>query len=95
MTNNKSAKKRIKINNRNRIQNNNYKGLIKNFIKKILQSLRVYSLKPTDEKRIKLLNLLNITYSKIDKAKNKNIISKNAAAHKKSRLMKKLNKTIY
>ncbi len=95
MTNNKSAKKRIKINNRNLIQNNNYKGLIKNFIKKILQTLRVYSLKPTDEKRIKLLNLLNITYSKIDKAKNKNIISKNAAAHKKSRLMKKLNKTIY
>ncbi len=95
MTNNKSAKKRVKINNRNRIQNNNYKRLIKNFIKKILQSLKVYPLKPTDEKKIFLLNLLDITYSKIDKAKNKNIISKNAAAHKKSRLIKKLNKIIY
>ncbi|MCP4330569.1 MAG: 30S ribosomal protein S20 [Alphaproteobacteria bacterium] len=95
MTNNKSAKKRVKINNRNRIHNNNYKGLIKNFTKKILQSLKVYLLKPTDEKKKRILNLLNITYSQIDKAKNKNIISKNAAAHKKSRLIKKLNKTIY
>ncbi len=95
MTKNKSAKKRVKINNRNQIHNNNYKGLIKNFTKNFLQLLKVYLIKPKEEKKNKILNLLNIIYSQIDKAKNKNIISKNAAAHKKSRLIKKLNKTIY
>ncbi len=95
MTNNKSSKKRIKINQRNRIHNNNYKGLIKNFTKKFLQLLKIYLIKPTEEEKKKILNLLNIIYSQIDKAKNKNIISKNAAAHKKSHLIKKLNKTIY
>ncbi len=95
MTNNKSARKRVKINNRNRIQNNIYKGLIKNFTKFFLQSSKKYLLKPTDEKKKFLLNLLNIIYSKIDKAKNKNILTKNAAAHKKSRLTKNLNKIIY
>lgn len=92
MTNSKSASKRLKINERNRINNSQYKSLVKTFTKKYLQSLENYKLNPTEENKESLLLLLNLAYSKIDKAKKKNILTKNTAARRKSRLAKALSK---
>jgi len=92
MTNNKSAEKRVRINERNRLNNSRYKSLVKTFTKKYLQSLEAYKLNPTEENKETLLLLLNLAYSKIDKAKKKNIFKQNTADRRKSRLAKALSK---
>lgn len=92
MTNNKSAAKRVLINERNRLNNNRYRSLVKTFTKKYLQSLEAYKLDPTEENKENLTLLLNLAYSKIDKAKKKNVLTKNTAARRKSRLAKALSK---
>jgi len=76
MPNLKSAKKRVKINDRKRIENLNIKGAMKTSIKK---------LKTADEKDNKDLAK---AFQKIDKALKKGIIKKNTASRKKSKLAK-------
>ncbi len=76
MPNLKSAKKRVKINNRKRIENLNVKGAMKTSIKK---------LKTADKKDNKDLAK---ALQKIDKALKKGIIKKNTASRKKSKLAK-------
>jgi small subunit ribosomal protein S20 len=92
MANNKSAKKRIKINTRNRIQNYYFKSSMKTFIKKYFYSLKEYEKLLTIESYNNVQNLLNLSYSKIDKAKKKNIIHGNTAARKKAQLIRNLKK---
>jgi small subunit ribosomal protein S20 len=93
MANNSSAKKRIKINNRNRLQNYHVKSTMKTFIKKYFLSVKEAEkeseklLTPETYKNVK--TLLDMTYSKIDKALKKKIIHRNKAARKKSQLIKK------
>jgi small subunit ribosomal protein S20 len=88
MANNKSALKRIKINKRNKLQNKLYKTSIKTLTKKIL--VKVRSLKTTNVDSLivksELKPILNLIYSRIDKACKKNIFHKNTAARKKSKL---------
>ncbi|CAM9107733.1 unnamed protein product [Chrysoparadoxa australica] len=90
MANNKSAMKRIRTNERNRLQNLQYKSTIKTFTKKYYKALKTYELEPNEENITLVKNLLSLTFSKIDKAKKKNILHKNNAARKKSRLTKAL-----
>nr|YP_011005487.1 30S ribosomal protein S20 [Choristocarpus tenellus]WAM62350.1 30S ribosomal protein S20 [Choristocarpus tenellus] len=71
MVNIKSAKKRIKINKRNRIQNNSYKSIIKTYIKKYFVTLQQYINNPNNENFISLTNSLTLVFSKLDKAKKK------------------------
>ena len=85
MANNKSAKKRIKINNRNRLRNRFYKSSIQTLSKSFFNKLKTTN---NDE----LKTLLNSIYSLIDKAKKKNIFHKNTAARKKARLSAYLKK---
>jgi small subunit ribosomal protein S20 len=44
MANNKSAKKRIKINERNRLRNRFYKSSVRTLIKSFLKDLEIYKI---------------------------------------------------
>ncbi len=82
MANTKSAKKRIRSNERKHERNTVYRSRVKTMVKKAEQS--IFSGTP-DEATIRE------AISSLDKAAVKGIIHKNNAARRKSRLMKKLN----
>lgn len=86
MANTKSAKKRIDINKRNRIQNKYYKTSVKTLIKLFFQTLEIYQSSNDASDKQKLNEILNSVYSLIDKATKKRIFHKNLAARKKARL---------
>lgn len=86
MANNKSAKKRIKINKRNRFQNRFYKSSVRTLIKNFLKDLKIYKFSKNPDNEKKLNQNLNLVYSLIDKGTKKNIFHKNTAARKKSQL---------
>ena len=86
MANNKSAKKRIIINERNRLQNRFYKTSVRNLTKIYFKNLEIYRNSPTLENKEKVTNILNSTFSLIDKGCKKNIFHKNNAARKKSKM---------
>ena len=90
MANNKSAKKRILINKRNRLQNRFYKTSVRTLTKMFLQSLEIYKLDQTSENKKKAQIILNSVYSLIDKGTKKNVFHKNTAARKKSKLVSRL-----
>jgi len=82
LANTKSAKKRIRSNERKRVRNTMYRSRVKTAVKKAEQS--IFTGTP-DEATIRE------AISTLDKAAGKGIIHKNNAARRKSRLMKKLN----
>ena len=86
MANNKSAKKRIEINKRNRLRNRFYKSSIRTLIKVFLKNVESYktSQDPIDKEKAK--KILNSIYSLIDKGAKKHVFHRNTAARKKSRL---------
>tara|TARA_B100000767_G_scaffold230955_1_gene222193 strand:+ start:3996 stop:4277 length:282 start_codon:yes stop_codon:yes gene_type:complete len=86
MANSKSAKKRILINERNRLQNRFYKTSVRTLTKIFSKNLEIYKNSPTPENKEKLQNILNSTYSLIDKGYKKNVFHKNTAARKKSKI---------
>lgn len=86
MANNKSAKKRIGINKRNRLKNRYYKSSVRTLIKMFFQDLETYKTHQNPEEKEELKKNLNSIYSLIDKSTKKNIFHKNAAARKKSKL---------
>ena len=86
MANNKSARKRIKINERNRLRNRFYKSSVRTLIKKFFKELEFYKVSQKPEEKENLQKTLNSIYSLIDKATKKNIFHKNNAARKKARL---------
>ena len=90
MANNKSAKKRILITERNRLQNRFYKTSVRTLTKIFLNSLEVYKTEKTSENKEKAQTILNSIYRLIDKGTKKNIFHKNTAARKKSKLALRL-----
>jgi len=86
MANSKSAKKRILIVKRNRLQNRFYKTSVRTLTKLFLTSLDVYKTDKTLENKEKTQKILNSIYSLIDKGTKKNIFHRNTAARKKSKL---------
>ena len=87
MANNKSAKKRIHINKRNRLRNRFYKSSLKTLMKKFLGELSISkeSKNPSDKEKVQ--KTFNSLYSLIDKATKKNVLHKNNAARKKAQLI--------
>ena len=81
MAHHKSAIKRIKTAERNRLRNRHYRSTMKTFIKKVL----------TAENRDEALAHYNKAASILDKMVTKGIIHRNTAANRKSRLMKYVN----
>ena len=93
MANNKSAKKRIKINERNRLKNRFYKSSIRTLTKTFLKNIDSYKTSKNFEDKEKAKEILNLIYSLIDKGTKKNIFHKNNASRQKSKLASSL-KTI-
>jgi len=90
MANNKSAEKRIKITQRNRLQNKYYKTSVKTLIKLFYQTTELSEIS-LSSKEENLKNLLKSIYSLLDKGTKKNIFHKNTAGRKKSQLAAHLN----
>ena len=88
MANSASAEKRIEVNKRNQLRNKAYKSTIRTIYKKCLIAIN-----STDENNMDSVNsLISLSYSKLDKAVQKKMMHKNAAASKKAALAKALRK---
>ena len=88
MANNKSAKKRIQIAERNRLVNKSYKSSLKTLTKKTLANCEKYKQEPNSDNKDVVLISVNKAFSLIDKAVKKNVLHKNNGANKKSRINK-------
>ena len=88
VANNKSAKKRIQIAERNRLINKSYKSTVRTLTKKTLVNCEKYKKDPNSENKNLVESSLNQAFSLIDKAVKKNVLHKNNGANKKSRINK-------
>jgi len=88
VANNKSAKKRIQIAERNRLINKSYKSTVKTLTKKTIENCEKYKKEPNEDNKNLLQTSLNKAYSLIDKAVKKNVLHKNNGATKKSKINK-------
>ena len=86
MANNKSAKKRIQIAERNRLINKSYKSTVRTLTKKTLENCEKYKTEPNDENKELVKTSLNKAFSLIDKAVKKNVLHKNNGANRKSKI---------
>ena len=84
MANNKSAKKRIRVAERNRIRNKGYKTTFKNVFKKVEEFI-------SSGQKEEAVSALSKAQKTIDKAAGAGAIHRNKAARKKSRLTSKIN----
>ena len=85
MANSRSAKKRVRVNERRRLRNQAYRSATRTLVRKAERAIEVGISEET-------ATTLGDAISKLDKAANKGIIHRNAAARKKSRLMARFNK---
>ncbi|NEQ06758.1 MAG: 30S ribosomal protein S20 [Moorea sp. SIO4E2] len=90
MANNKSALKRIKIAERNRIRNKAYKSAVKTLTKNYCAALEEYERQPSPEALEQVKRRMSEAYSKIDKAVKRKVLHRNNGARKKASLAKKL-----
>ena len=88
VANNKSAKKRIQVAERNRLVNKSYKSTVRTLTKKTLVNCEKYKQAPNSDNKDLVQSSVNETFSLIDKAVKKNILHKNNGANKKSRINK-------
>ena len=86
MANKKNKKKRIEINERNRLRNRRYKSSVRTLTKGFFKELEAYNISKSSEGKKKLQKILNSIYSLIDKGTKKDVFHKNAAARKKAKL---------
>ena len=88
VANNKSAKKRIQIAERNRLVNKFYKSTVRTLTKKTLANCEKYKKNPNADNKVLMQTSVDKAFSLIDKAVKKNVLHKNNGANKKSRLNK-------
>lgn len=84
MPNIKSAQKRVVISQMRRLKNRSQRSELRTLVKKTQVAM------DTDVEKAK--DLLTLTIKELDQAASKGLIHKNAAARKKSRLMRRLNR---
>ena len=94
MANNKSAKKRIQIAERNRLINKSYKSTVKTLTKKTIENCEKYKKNPNDDNKKLVQTSLSSAFSLIDKAVKKNVLHKNNGANKKSKINKFVKTTL-
>lgn len=90
MANIKSAIKRVKIAERNRLRNKTYKSAVKTLMKKYLAAVDTYTANPSPELMQEVQTRMSAAYSKIDKAVKRGVLHPNNGARKKSNLAKAL-----
>ena len=88
VANNKSAKKRIQVAERNRLVNKSYKSTVRTLTKKTLANCEKYKQDPNSDNKDLVQLSVNEAFSLIDKAVKKNVLHKNNGANKKSRINK-------
>ena len=88
MANNKSAKKRIHVAERNRLVNKSYKSTVRTLTKKTLVNCEKYKQDPNSDNKNLVNFSVNQAFSLIDKAVKKNVLHKNNGANKKSKINK-------
>jgi small subunit ribosomal protein S20 len=86
MANNKSAKKRIEISKRNRLQNRYYKTSVRTLTKLFSKNLETFKTETTIQSKANLETIVSSIYSFLDKGTKKNVFHKNTAAKKKAKL---------
>jgi small subunit ribosomal protein S20 len=84
MANLKSSKKDLKRNEKRRIRNQSVKSALKTYVKKVRQAAATGDAAAIDTNVV-------IAVKNIDKAAQRGVIHKNAAARRKSRVMKAAN----
>ena len=84
MANLKNAKKRVLVNEKKEVRNNNYLASTKTAIKNTERAIAKKDKKEAEAN-------LKTAIKRIDKATGANVLNKNTAARKKSRLTKKVN----
>ena len=84
MANMKNAKKRILVNTKKNIRNNNYSASMKTAIKNVEKAIGAKDVKTAEE-------ALKVAIKRIDKATGAGVVAKNKCAREKSRLTKKVN----
>jgi len=94
VANNKSAKKRIQIAERNRLINKSYKSTVRTLTKKALENCAIYEKDPSEDNKNLLNTSLNKAFSLIDKAVKKNVLHKNNGANKKSKINRHVKNTL-
>ena len=92
MANNKSAKKRIQVAERNRLVNKSYKSTVRTLTKKTLVNCEKYNQEPNSDNKDLIQLSVNEAFSLIDKAVKKNVLHKNNGANKKPRINKLVKK---
>jgi len=86
VANNKSAKKRIQIAERNRLINKSYKSTVRTLTKKTIEYCEKYKKSPNEDNKTLVKTSLNKAFSLIDKAVKKNVLHKNNGANRKSKI---------
>ena len=84
MANMKNAKKRVLVNAKKSVRNNNYSASMKTAIKAVEKAIDA-------KDKTKAEEALKIAIKRIDKAAGANVVAKNKCAREKSRLTKKVN----
>ena len=92
MANSKSAIKRIRTAERNRLRNKAYKSAIKTLTKSYFGAVETYAVEPTPENMEIVQQNMSAAYSKIDKAVKRKVIHRNNGARKKARIARVLKK---
>ena len=92
MANIKSAKKRVRIGERNRKMNRFYKSSIKSLVKKYRTNIKNFESNRDSETYEVLKSLVSKIYSRIDKAAKKKVFHLRKAARQKSRISQVLKK---
>ena len=94
MANNKSAKKRIQIAERNRLVNKSYKSTVRTLTKKTAENCEKYKKEPNEDNKSLVKTSVDRAFSLIDKAVKKNVLHKNNGANKKSKINKLVKATL-
>jgi small subunit ribosomal protein S20 len=88
----KSAKKRIQIAERNRLNNKSYKSAVKTLMKSYMEAVDAYKANPTSEALESVNSKQSLAYSKIDRAVKRGVLHSNTGARRKSKLAVALKK---
>ena len=95
MANNKSAKKRIEIAERNRLRNRTYKSSMRTLMKRCFAACDAYSATPgDDDAKASVQTSMRAAFSKIDKAVKVGVLHRNNGANQKSRISAAVRKVL-
>jgi small subunit ribosomal protein S20 len=90
VANSRSALKRIKIAERNRLRNREYRSAVRTLMKNYFLAVAEYEAEKTPEALATVQERMNIAYSKIDRAVKRGVLPRNTGARRKARLARAL-----